>query len=133
MKNKIKVLQIVPTLSPGGAERVVVHIAAGLNRRKYEPVVVALGQRMECELDRLLEDAGTEVRYLDKPPGFDWRTYSKLKRVLKDCRPDVVHTHMQVLRYALPLLLLIEGTSFLHTVHNLAEREIEARARWIHG
>src|SRR5882672_11019199 len=130
--NKIKVLQIVPTLSPGGAERVAVHIATRLNRRKYESVVVALGKRMECELDRLLEGDGIEVRYLDKPPGFDWRTYSKLNQVLRDCQPDVVHTHIQVLRYALPLMLLLKGTSFLHTVHNLAEREIEPQARWIH-
>ena len=130
--NKIKVLQIVPTLSPGGAERVAVHIATGLNRRKYESVVVALGKRMECELDRLLEKDGIEVRYLDKPLGFDWRTYSKLGRVLKECRPDVVHTHIQVLRYTLPLMLLHNRASLLHTVHNLAEREIEPQARWIH-
>jgi glycosyltransferase involved in cell wall biosynthesis len=36
-----------------------------------------------------------------------------------------------VLRYALPFLLLLKSTSLLHTVHNLAEREIEPRARWI--
>jgi len=36
-----------------------------------------------------------------------------------------------VLRYALPFLLLLKRVSLLHTVHNLAEREIEPRARWI--
>jgi glycosyltransferase involved in cell wall biosynthesis len=129
---KIKVLHIVPMLSPGGAERVAVHIATRLSRQQYEAVVVSLRGRLECDLNRLLEEAGVEVRYLGKPPGFDHRMYPRLHRVLRDCRPDIVHTHIQVLRYALPSMLLLKRASLLHTVHNMAEREIEPRARWIH-
>jgi len=81
----------------------------------------------------LLEEAGVEVRYLGKRPGFDYRMYSRLHPVLRDCQPDIVHTHLHVLRYALPSLLLLKRASLLHTVHNLAEREIEPRARWIQG
>jgi glycosyltransferase involved in cell wall biosynthesis len=129
---KIRVLHIVPTLNPGGAERVVVHIVTRLNPQRYEAAVVSLGKREECDLDRLLEEAGVEVRYLGKPPGFDYRMYSRLHRALRDYRPDVVHTHIQVLRYALPSMLLLKRTSLLHTIHNLAEREVEPRARFIH-
>jgi len=39
-------------------------------------------------------------------------------------------TPLHVLRYALPFLLLLKRVR-VHTVHNLAEREIEPRARWI--
>lgn len=120
-------------LSPGGAERVAVHIVRGLNRQRYEPVVVSFTGRLGCDLDRLLEEAGVEVRYLGKRPGFDYRMYSRLHPVLRDCQPDIVHTHLHVLRYALPSLLLLKRASLLHTVHNLAEREIEPRARWIQG
>jgi glycosyltransferase involved in cell wall biosynthesis len=130
--NKVKVVHVVPNLSPGGAERVAVHIVRGLSRNRYEAVVVALGRRMECDLDRLIEKDGIEVRYLGKPPGFDYHMYFRLRRVLQDCRPDIVHTHIQVLRYALPSMLFLKGAAILHTVHNLAEREIEPRARWIH-
>ena len=128
---KIKVVHIVPTLSPGGAERVAVHIVTRLNRQRYETVVVSLSGRLECDLDRLLEEAGVEVRYLGKTPGFDYRMYSRLHRVLRDSQPDIVHTHIQVLRYALPSMLLLKHASLLHTVHNMAEREVEPRARWI--
>jgi len=128
---KIRVLHIVPTLSPGGAERVVVHIVTRLNPQRYEAAVVSLGRREECDLDRLLEEAGVEARYLGKPPGFDYRTYLRLHRALRDYRPDVVHTHIQVLRYALPSMLLLKHTSLLHTIHNLAEREVEPRARFV--
>jgi glycosyltransferase involved in cell wall biosynthesis len=47
-------------------------------------------------------------------------------------QPDVVNTHLQVLRYALPTMLLLGNASLLHTVHNLAEREIEPPARVVH-
>jgi glycosyltransferase involved in cell wall biosynthesis len=129
--NKIRVVHIVPMLSPGGAERVAVHIVRGLNRQRYEVMLISFTGRLGCDLDSLLEEAGVEVRYLGKRPGFDYRVYPRLHPVLRHYRPDIVHTHLHVLRYALPSLLLLKRASLLHTVHNLAEREIEPRARWI--
>ncbi len=128
---KLKVVHIVPMLSPGGAERVAVHIVKGLDRQRFEPAVISYTGRLGCDLDRLLEEAGIEVHYLGKRPGFDYRMYYRLPPVLKECRPDIVHTHLHVLRYALPFLLLCKEVSPLHTVHNLAEREIEPRLRWL--
>ncbi len=128
---KIRVVHIVPMLSPGGAERVAVHIVRGLNRQRYEPVIISYAGRLGCDLDRLLEEAGIEVHYLGKRPGFDYRMYYRLRPVLKRCRPNIVHTHLHVLRYALPFLFPLNKTPVLHTVHNLAEREIEPRLRWL--
>lgn len=128
---KIRVVHILPMLSPGGAERVAVHIVKGLDPGRYQPVVISFRERQGCELDDLLDNAGIEVRYLDKHPGFDYRMFSRVYRALGDSRPDVIHTHLHVLRYALPSMLLLHHSSHLHTVHNLAEREIEPRGRWI--
>jgi len=128
---KIKVVHIVPMLSPGGAERVAVHIVRGLDRQRYEPAVISYTGRLGCDLDGLLEEDGIKVWYLGKRPGFDYRMYYRLPPVLKECRPDIVHTHLHVLRYALPFLLTRKKASLLHTVHNLAEREIEPRLRWL--
>jgi len=74
--NKIKVVQIIPLLSPGGAERVAVHLATGLNRRRYETTVISLSGRVGCDLDHMLEEAEIEARYLGKHPGFDYRVYT---------------------------------------------------------
>jgi glycosyltransferase involved in cell wall biosynthesis len=130
---RIKVVHIVPMLSPGGAERVALHTVSGLNPRRYEPVVVSLMARMDCELDHLLDAAGVEVRYLGKHLGFDYHMFSRLYRVLKECRADIIHTHLQVLRYVFPVAALLKQRSVLHTVHNLAEREIEPGMRWFQG
>src|SRR5260370_25306135 len=128
---KIKVVHIVPRLIPGGAVRWAVHIVRGLNRERFEPAVISFTGGLGCDLDGLLEEAGIEVRYLGKRPGFDYRMYYRLPPVLKECQPDIVHTHLHVLRYALPFLLLRKKASLLHTVHNLAEREIEPKLRWL--
>src|SRR5258706_6008601 len=130
--NKFRFGDIGPMLSPGGAERVAVDIVNGLHPRRFEPIVISFAGRMNCDLDELLSQAGVEVRYLAKKSGFDYRMYRRLHRVLTEYQPDVVHTHLQVLRYALPTMLLLGNAKLLHTVHNLAEREIEPPARVVH-
>ena len=128
---KIKVVHIVPMLAPGGAEAVAVHIVRGLNRQRYDVAVVSLRRWLGCDLERLLAERGVQVLYLGKRPGFDCRMYYRLHRVLRDHRPDIVHTHLHVLRYALPSMLSLTHASMVHTVHNLAEREAEPGTRWI--
>ena len=128
---RIKVLHIVPMLGPGGAERVAVDIVLGLNRQRFEAAVVSIWEKVGCELENSLDHSDVQVEYLGKGAGFDGRIYRKMHRVLRDHRPDIVHTHLQVLRYALPSLLLLKPTSMLHTVHNLAEREVEPKAQCI--
>src|ERR1041384_4229197 len=118
-------------IGPGGAERVAVEIIRGLNRERFAPMLISIWGRVGCELERLLDNLDVRVSYLGKGWGFDCRMYHRLHRVLRDYRPDIVHTHLHVFRYALPSLLLLKHMSSLHTVHNLAEREIEPRARFI--
>src|SRR5882757_9001419 len=79
----------------------------------------------------MLEEADIPARYLGKHPGFDYRVYRRFDTVLKEYQPDVIHTHLHSLRYALPSMLLMKRVAMVHTVHNLAGCEIEPRARFI--
>ena len=129
---KIRVVHIVPSLAPGGAERMAVHIVRGLNGERFEVAVVSVSGQLGSDLERLLAESGVEVWYLGKKLGFDCRTYYRIHRVLREYRPDIIHTHLHVLRYALPSMLWFKRTSMsLHTVNNVVEREVEPRARWI--
>jgi len=129
---KIRVMHIVPALTPGGAERMVVHIARGLDRKRFEVAVVSLWRRVGSDLERLLDDSDVKVVYLGKGWGFDYRMYARLHRVLGDYQPDIVHTHLDVLRYACTCWMWFKRTSrWLHTVNNMAECEVGPRARWL--
>ena len=128
---KIKVVHIVPMLAPGGAETLAVHIVTGLNRQHYDVAVVSLRKWPGCDLERLLAESGVQVLFLGKRPGFDHRMYYRVNRVLKNLQPEIIHTHLHVLRYALPSMLSFKNVLKVHTVHNLAEREAEPGTRWI--
>jgi len=128
---KCRVLHVLANLGAGGAERMAVHIVLGLNRQRFEPAVVAYRGRFGSDLEQQLDEAGVKTWFLDKGPGFGWRTYYRLHRVFKEFRPDIVHTHVHVLRYAFPSLVYFKPRLMVHTVHNLAECEVEPRARWL--
>jgi glycosyltransferase involved in cell wall biosynthesis len=88
----IRVAQVIWSLGLGGAEQVVIRLAASLDRRRFEPFV--------CCLDRpgpfapQAEAAGLEVVALDKRGPLDARAAWRLARLLRSRRVDVVHTHL---------------------------------------
>jgi glycosyltransferase involved in cell wall biosynthesis len=131
MKRPTRVLHVLANLGTGGAERMAAHIAIGLDRQRFEVAVVAISEPFGTDVEQLLADAGVKVWYLGKGPGFDWRIYPRLHRVFREYRPDVLHTHVHVLRYTLPSMFYFRPALMLHTVHNLAEWEVEPRARFL--
>ena len=128
---KTGVLEVLPTLKRAGAERVAVSIAKGLDRGRFEPAVVSLFDPFPGGFEAELEDAGVTVRHLGKQKGMDARMWARLADVLRDFRPAVVHTHSYVLRYVWPASWG-RHVRIVHTVHNVAEREVDAAGRMLH-
>ena len=124
----IRVLQVLATLQRAGAERVAVELARGLDRTRFETAVVSLYDPFPGGLDPLLEEAGIRTWHLHKRKGFDPRMWPRLARVCREFRPDIVHTHSYILRYAAPVA---RPAAIVHTVHNLAEKEVDAFGRWV--
>jgi glycosyltransferase involved in cell wall biosynthesis len=126
-----RVVHIIPHLLHGGAERMAVHVMTNLDPARFHVAAISLRRQDGTDLERILEKEGIKVYYLGKGAGFDPRMFTRVYRALSEFRPDVVHTHVHVLRYALPALLAKRHPAVLHTVHNIAEGEVEPRARWI--
>ncbi len=110
----MKVVQVIPTLGIGGAEKIVVLLTQGLLASGHEVEVAVLGQPTGSAFEEALADV--PVHFLGKGPGLDLRIVPALRAVLR--RADVVHTHLHVLKYLWP-----QRRPVVHTVHNLAERE----------
>jgi glycosyltransferase involved in cell wall biosynthesis len=125
---KIRVLEVLATLKRAGAEQTAVTLARGLDRARFETEVVSLYDAFPNGFEPVLADGGVPVHHLGKRRGFDPRIYVRLARVMRDFRPAIVHTHSYVLRYAWP----VSGAPIVHTVHNLAEREIGRLGRILH-
>lgn len=129
---KIRVLEVLASLRRGGAERVAVSLACGLDRARFETEVVSLFDAFPDGFEPALDAASIRTHHLGKRPGLDVRIFPRLARVMRSFRPAIVHTHSYVLRYALPARLLSGGGPLVHTVHNLAAREGGRVGTWIH-
>lgn len=91
-KKKIKIIHIIPTLDMGGAERLMVDIALGLDRKIFESEVVCISSGGFWQKE--LEEADIPLTILNKKKGFSLRALLKLKKILKEKQPDIVHTHL---------------------------------------
>lgn len=129
---KIRVLELLASLRRAGAETVAVSLACRLDPARFETAVVSLYDPFPDGLEPLLEERGIRAWHLGKRRGFDPRMYPRLLRLFRQFHPDVLHTHSYVLRYALPPGLAARVPLMLHTVHNLAAREVDALGRAVH-
>lgn len=129
---KIRVLEALATLRRAGAEQVAVSLACGLPPSRFETGVVTLYDAFPGGLDAVVEERGAPLWRLGKRRGLDPRMWPRLGRVLRDFRPDVIHTHSYVLRYVLPAWAWERRGVVVHTVHNVAEKEVDALGRAVH-
>jgi glycosyltransferase involved in cell wall biosynthesis len=128
----IRVLHVLPDLRSAGAERMVANLALSLDRERFEVRVACLYGPSGTDLEGELAHAGIPVLHLGKRPGLDRRMFGEVSRLLGAFRPEVVHTHQYVLRYVLPALVRHRTPIRLHTVHNVAEREVDRVGRLVH-
>lgn len=123
----MKILQVIPYFCFGGAETMCENLTYALRTIGHEVVVVSLYNEHTPISDRM-EAAGIRILYLDKKLGLDVSMIPKLYRVMRKEKPDVVHTHLDVIKYAALAAKLAGVKSCVHTVHNVAQKEAEGLA-----
>jgi glycosyltransferase involved in cell wall biosynthesis len=130
----MRILQVIPTIQAEGAQRVVVSLCRELRRAGHELGVVSLFDPRGVSLEAELRAEGVALHLLGKRMGPDLRMFLRAPRAAARFAPDVVHTHLYVLKYLLPGLALRRRVPIVHTVHNLAEREGGTRVdEWVQG
>ncbi len=120
-----RVLQVLPDLTPYGLERVVASLATLARPDRFRVSIACLFDQAPGSLTPELRARGIDVYHLGKHPGLDTRMFPRLARVVARVRPDVIHTHNYVLRYTLPVSLMARVPALVHTIHNVAEREVD--------
>jgi len=89
----VRVAQLVTELDPGGAERVVYELATGLDRRRFEQVVISL-QPATGEFASELSRAGVRVLSVGMRSKLDVFARARLARILREEAVQLLHTHM---------------------------------------
>jgi len=120
----MKILQIIPYFCFGGAEIMCENLTYALKDLGHEVFAVSLGTE-RTTISQRMEAAGIRIEYLDKKPGLDLSMLPKLISLMKQERPDVVHTHLNVIKYVGLAAKLAGVKKHIHTVHSVAYEEAE--------
>lgn len=128
----VRVLHILPNIGPGGAERMAVHLMRALDRGRFEVRALSLYDPVGSDLEELLALSEVPVWNLGKRPGLDPRMFVRIDHALRRFRPHVAHTHLAALRYAWLPMLYRDVPAMVHTVHNLAEYEVDRPGLLLH-
>src|SRR3989338_8234708 len=115
--SKIRILYVIWSLDLGGAEQVVMNLVRHIDRAKFEPVVCCLNQKGRYGAD--IEQSGTKVIELNKLPKLDPFIISKLMRVMKEEKIDLVHTHLFTSNLWGRLAAFFAGVPVVSTEHNM--------------
>jgi glycosyltransferase involved in cell wall biosynthesis len=91
-RGKIKIMYLITGLNVGGAELVLLRLAKGLDKKRFETFVYSIlpigkvGERMQQEGIRV-ESLGVRMKY-------DFRALFRLIAKLRTERPDILHTFL---------------------------------------
>lgn len=118
----MKILQIIPNLFGGGAERFVVDLCNELSHC-HEVILLTLYDEKKEDLfrDELLPKVKTIT--LGKKLGFDRKIIYKLYRAIKNVDPDIIHTHLRSFNYLIPSIPFLGDKKVIHTIHSDAFKE----------
>lgn len=121
-----KVMLIIPTLGCGGAEKFVLDLAAHLDKDKYLVTVVSLYSSDYAAENRKAQIAkdGIDVVYLNKKRGLDFKCFIKMKKLIADIKPDVIHTNLSADLYLISAGAGIKNVCYIHTLHTVAKNEL---------
>lgn len=117
----MKIMHLLPALSSGGVEQVVLELCQGLTPRGVECVVVSAGGRMVP----LIEQTGTKhfTCRLEKKTLRLIPEIFRLARLIREQKPDIVHVHSRipgwVVHFAFKLLPTHQLPILISTFHGV--------------
>ena len=113
------ILQVIPELSAGGAERTAIEVAAALNQAGACALVASEGARLEGQL----ADAGGElvrIAKLGSKNPLDLRANARtLAAIIQDRRVNLVHARSRAPAWSAMWAARQEGVPFVTTYHGI--------------
>jgi glycosyltransferase involved in cell wall biosynthesis len=121
----MKIVQIIPSLASGGAERITVDISNTQNEHNNKVFLIQIFKANNLN-NFYLNQISSNVQFvnINGKPGkiFELMILIRLFKLLMSFKPDVVHTHINLI-YSLILKICFPSVKFFHTLHNVANKE----------
>ncbi len=118
----MRIVQLIYSLSSGGAEKFVVNLSNELSRMGHEVCVCILRESNEVNIfNRPFLDENVKFVSLGIPEGFSLRKVRIVEKFLGVFKPDVVHCHLNVIPFIFRYAFIHREVKFIHTIHNVAQ------------
>lgn len=124
MRQPLKVWEVIPTLGGGGAEKMVLDLADGIQNEGHDITVISLYDKSHATDNRVkfAEQHKLQIRYLDKKPGFDIHLLRELMSLIRNEKPDIIHTHIESFQY-IAIAGMFCRFNHVHTMHSIVGKE----------
>lgn len=123
----MRIVQLIDSLRPGGAERFVVDLSNQLAENNEVYVMTFRNRGANCDFYRnQLSPKVKQITYYSKSTVWAkiWQLFFVLKEMLR-IRPDIIHTHLVAFNYAILPFFLIPRVKVFYTIHNVADKDTE--------
>ncbi len=117
----MKILQIIPFLVPGGAERFVIELSDELVKQGYDCSILTFYAFEEKVNLKTQNKVSHDI--ITKKKGFDPTLMFKVYQYIKKNHFEVVHVHVSAIKYILFAVFLLPRVKFVATIHSEASRE----------
>lgn len=117
----MKIVEIIPQLSSGGAERFVVDLCNELCQR-HDVTLITYYDLINHGFYAAELSPSVKVISMNKSEGFSFALFNKVHKVIRILKPDVIHLHSRAIYYAFPSVIMSQAASYM-TIHNDAEKE----------
>ena len=95
LNHRLRVVHMITMLELGGAQQNTLYTVSHLDQKRFEPhLVTGAGGMLDSEALQLnvpVHFCPSLIREIQ--PLADFNAYRSLKKLLKELRPDIVHTH----------------------------------------
>ena len=120
----MKIFQFIFALGSGGAEKFTVDLSNELSKSNEVYVCVIIKEDKESSLYK--DQLSDRLHYINLgcSKGVNFKTFISIFKILNKIKPDVVHAHLNTKLYLyLPSLIFKDRIKFVHTIHNLADKD----------
>lgn len=120
----MRILEVIPALNSGGAERFVVDLCNQMAKDGHEVTLLTMKDFSISNFGFYKDDLNDNVRHLNLGMGkFGLSTFYKLYKTIRSMKCDVVHFHLTATYFGFLAVLLDRKKKYFVTSHIQAEVE----------
>jgi len=121
LNNALKILQVVPCLGRGGAERLVTDISNELSSRGADVTIINLRDSIGYNLNSVVKRKVISARYIPSLIGKPVSELAEYRDFVSRLKPDIVHSHLFAAEIITRQVLLTGAAYFTHLHDNMPQ------------